>query len=418
MNKIRRSILVKLYFLVGSLIIVIFFIIYNNSLLVKSREEGQIIPRFFAKFLTISTYENIEGKLVQLIFNEVIQKIDYPIIVTNKNNIPQQWKNLPVPNKKFEDLSDEEKLLLMKTIKIMERKYSHIKLTIPQSNKIISYIYYGESNTMKRLKFLPYFEFLVMLIFIAVGIFGVIYVQQGEKRSLWVALAKETAHQFGTPLSSLMGWMDILKIKTKDCPNSQAIREIIDNATIDIDNLKRTAFRFGKIGSTIKLKQSSMEKMIQETIEYFKPRLPQFGSKIYLNYINHLERDDYLFDPDLMKWVLENLIKNAIDAMRNTSGNISIITFDDTSDKYVHIQVRDEGKGIPTNMYKKIFDTGVTTKNRGWGLGLSLAKRIVEEFHKGKIYVLESTKNQGTAIEVLLPKETRRQEFKRTRREC
>ncbi len=405
MNKIHRSTLVKLYFLIGSLIIVMFFIFYNNSLLVKAREEAQIVPRFFAKFAAISTYEDIEGKLLQLILNEIVKKIDYPIIVTDKNNIPQHWKNLSIQGKKFEELSEEEKSLLMKKIKIMKKKESSINLTLPNSDEVISYIYYGESKAMKRLKFLPYFEFLVMLIFIAVGVFGVIYVHQGEKRSLWMALAKETAHQFGTPLSSLMGWMDILKIKTKEYPNSQSIREIIDSATIDINQLKKVAFRFGKVGSSIKLKESSLEQVIQETIEYFNLRLPQVGNRISLNHINRLERDDYFFDDDLMKWVLENLIKNSIDAMQNTSGNISIITFDDVPDKYVHIQVRDEGKGIPSNLHKKIFNTGITTKSRGWGLGLSLAKRIVEEFHKGKIYVLESVKNQGTTIEILLPKE-------------
>jgi len=287
----------------------------------------------------------------------------------------------------------------------MEKNETYILLREPQTGEVISKILYSSSPTIKRLKFLPYFEFFIMILFIAVGITGLFIMKKQEKESLWVALAKETAHQFGTPITSLLGWLEVLRSKTAEYKDIQQMEDIVQNMKVDVHYLEKIASRFGKVGSDIQIKEANIEMTIHETLEYFRDRIPSSNKQVNLNYIHRAEDKVICFDPDLIKWALENLIKNAIDAMKDKSGNIFIITYD-KGDKF-YIQIKDEGCGIPKKAQKQIFDTGYTTKNRGWGLGLALTKRIIEEFHNGKIYITKSEPNEGTTIEIMLPKKNK-----------
>ena len=396
----RNTIFIKYYFIIGSIVIILFFVLYTNALLLKVRKELEVFPKIYARFAEVSTKENIESDLLEIILTEVVQKVNYPIIVTDENNIPKYWKNIDIESGDISSLSETEQEHIKHIINKMEKSESHILLQEPNTGEIISKIFYSESQTIKTLKLLPYLEFIIVILFIAIGSFGIILMKRREREQLWVALAKETAHQFGTPITSILGWIELLKSKVCDNNSNENLSKTLKQMKMDVQHLQDIASRFGKVGSYIQLKESDLDKTITQTIDYFTPRMPKENLRINLNYIKKTEKNLFYFDPDLLKWTLENLIKNSIDAMKGKSGNIFIITYQKGGK--VYIQIKDEGIGIPKNKQRLIFDTGFTTKNRGWGLGLSLAKRIIEEFHKGKIYILKSEANVGTTFEIML----------------
>ncbi|MBS3740931.1 MAG: HAMP domain-containing histidine kinase [Candidatus Cloacimonetes bacterium] len=397
----KPSLFIKYYFIIGSVIIILFFVIYSNSLLLKVRRDLEVFPKIYARFVEIATKQDIESDLLEIILTEVVQKIDFPIIVTNRRDQPKYWKNIEeidFQNTSFSPTKEEQEKI-RPILEEMENENSFIALREPNTNQIISKIYYSESDTMKRLKFLPYFEFIIFILFIAVGTFLIIILKKREKEHLWIGLAKETAHQFGTPITSLMGWLEVLKSKFKNSADP-IYNKATEQMEQDINRLENVASRFGKVGSNIKLKKANIDEIIQETISYFKPRLPQRDNKIKLYYLNECDSQDVYCEPDLLKWALENLIKNAIDAMKGKSGNITIISFKKNNCLYIY--VKDEGIGIPRKIQNSIFDTGMTTKKRGWGLGLSLAKRVVEEFHNGKLYIEQTKTGEGTTFALKL----------------
>ncbi|MCK4339197.1 MAG: HAMP domain-containing histidine kinase [Candidatus Cloacimonetes bacterium] len=396
----RNTIFIRYYFIIGSIIIILFFVLYTNTLLLKVRKELEVFPKIYARFAEVSTKENIESDLLEIILTEVVQKVNYPIIVTDENNMPKYWKNIDIPSGDMNSLPETEQEHIKHIVNKMAKGESHILLKEPNTGEIISKIFYSESQTIKRLKFLPYLEFLIVILFIAIGTFGIILMKRREREYLWIALAKETAHQFGTPITSILGWIEVLKSKIYESLKNENLPKILNQMKLDVQHLQDIASRFGKVGSSIQLKESDLDKTIIKTIEYFKPRIPKENLKINLNYIKKTEKNLFYFDPDLLKWALENLIKNSIDAMKGKSGNIFIITYQ--KGRKVYIQIKDQGVGIPKNIQRLVFDTGFTTKNRGWGLGLSLAKRIIEEFHKGKICILKSELNVGTTFEIML----------------
>ncbi|MBC8526472.1 MAG: HAMP domain-containing histidine kinase [Candidatus Cloacimonetes bacterium] len=400
-NNIQNSNFLKLYFIIGSAVIILFFVLYTNTLLFKVRKELEILPKIYAELLEGTTKENFESFLMNYFLNEFPQKINYPMIISTEKNIPKYWKNINITQKPFEKLSQNEKNKLGIIFNEMIKSETSITLKNPKTEELICKIYYSESATMKKLKFLPYFEFLVLILFIAIGTLEIVLMKKREKESLWIALAKETAHQFGTPITSLLGWIEVLNSKNYKNSSPEKQSQILDQIKLDVQHLQNTASRFGKVGSTTQLKKSDLDKTITEIIDYFTPRIPKDKHMITLSYIKRTSHKLFYFDPDLLQWALENLIKNSIDAMKNKSGNISVITYE--KGEKVFIQVKDEGIGIPKKLQKVIFNTGVTTKNRGWGIGLSLAKRIIEEFHNGKIYLLKSN-NSGTIFEIVLPK--------------
>ncbi len=328
-------------------------------------------------------------------FQQFIKKIDYSIIVTDRSKIPLYWRNINLPeDKAYSELSSAEQK------QINQRTLSMYEIPITNESDSLGYAYFATSTSLSRIKYLVYLELLLMVFIVLFGLYGLMLLKRTEKDSLWVGLAKETAHQFGTPITSLMGWVDYLKSHPAGFKSEEEYAQFIEWMTVDLDKLKTVASRFGKVGSTVKLIPSDLNLIISEVIDYFKDRLPHQSSKIEISFISKLQNDKVPVDVDLIKWTLENLIKNCIDAIGKKGGNIIITTFE--KKPWVYIHIRDEGKGIPRSMWKKIFDPGTTTKNRGWGLGLSLAKRIIVEYHLGKIKVLESIPGEGATFEIML----------------
>ncbi|MCQ2258549.1 MAG: HAMP domain-containing histidine kinase [Bacteroidaceae bacterium] len=252
-------------------------------------------------------------------------------------------------------------------------------------------ICYDESLMLKRLAIYPYIQLGVVVIFVLISIFALFAAMKAEQNKVWVGLSKETAHQLGTPISSLMAWHEVLK---ESYPDDVLLPEMEK----DINRLKRIADRFSKIGSIPTPKPEDVKEVLERVVVYIDKRT---SNKVKISM--HFPEEPVIANiiPSLFEWVAENLCKNAVDAME---GSGAIDLYLDEDDTTVFVEIKDTGKGIPNKNFQSVFKPGFTTKQRGWGLGLSLAKRIVEEYHKGKIFVKESVVNVGTTFRIELPK--------------
>ena len=253
-------------------------------------------------------------------------------------------------------------------------------------------IFYGHSLTLQTLYIFPYIQILIIVIFVLVVFMAFRSMKQSEQSRIWVGLAKETAHQLGTPTSSLLGWIEYLHEQPID---QMAVEEMQK----DLTHLMKIVDRFSKIGSETPLTVESLNEVVGDSVIYFQKRIPR---NVTLSY-NGLATDTVKakINATLFEWVVENLMKNALDALQG-HGEIGVTIGSDK--KYVWVEVSDTGKGIPKSKWKRIFEPGYTTKTRGWGLGLSLSRRIVEEYHKGKIAVTESELGKGTTFRITLKK--------------
>ena len=253
------------------------------------------------------------------------------------------------------------------------------------------YVCYDESTMLKRLSQYPYWQLGVVMIFVVVAIFALLVSKRAEQNKVWVGLSKETAHQLGTPISSLMAWVEILK---ENYPDDELIPELDK----DVKRLELIAERFSKIGSLPEPVEASMNKVLAHVVDYMDRRT---SKKVEI--VSRLPEHDVVvkMNASLFEWVVENLCKNAVDAMEG-SGRIELSLTDEAS--RVVIEVTDNGKGIRKKDIKNVFTPGFTTKKRGWGLGLSLAKRIVEEYHKGRIFVKSSEVGVGTTFRIEMPR--------------
>ncbi len=398
----NKDFLLRLYFIIGLIVIIIAFTVYTNILMRNVKKDIKLVPNLYARFISTPDNVDLEDFLIQYFMSNVIPNINYPIILADSLKVPFSWENIEIDKINYYLLDAKEQKRLKKMMKKMEKMRNIIPLKKNiKDEKPFSYLYYGESTSMKQLRMIPYLEFLIFVIFIFLGVWGILIIKKHEKDNLWIGLAKETAHQFGTPISSLLGWIDILEMKFKEMGADEDMMLMLTYMKADIKKLNYIASRFGKVGSKIELKSKKIHPILQIVVDYFKKRLPGFDSKIDIIYTIDDENIELMIDESLFRWALDNIIKNAIDAMKGKSGKVEINVFKD--DKTLHIRVSDEGSGIPKSMYKKIFEPGITSKHRGWGLGLSLSKRIIEDYHNGKIYVLKSELDKGTTIEIVLP---------------
>jgi signal transduction histidine kinase len=258
-------------------------------------------------------------------------------------------------------------------------------------------LYYKESRILTLLKVFPYVQMLLIGFFVTFGYFSFSSARRSEQNQVWAGMAKETAHQLGTPISAILGWMDLLETTKAD---DLEVQDVVLELRNDVGRLELITDRFSKIGSSPELTKVNLYEVLHESKEYMQRRAPRRIEFIFPALDTY---PPYLvpLNVHLFAWVIENLIRNALDAMDN-KGIIAVNLYEDH--QYVNVEVSDTGKGIPASKWKTVFQPGYSTKKRGWGLGLSLAKRIIEEYHKGKIFVKESKEDVGTTFTIRLPK--------------
>lgn len=308
-----------------------------------------------------------------------------PMIITNELDAITIWSNL-------DSLKSKDPTYLKKQLAIMKGQNEPILVSYKDvKGATVLYIHYRDSDLLNKLKFYPVALILILFLFASVIYLFFKSNKVAEQNKLWTGMAKETAHQIGTPLSSLLGWIEILRLENTD---ENTIKEIEN----DVHRLNTIADRFSKIGSIPKLELHNIVAATNTSFNYLKSRS---SKQVEFNFDSSTTEILANVNLQLFSWVIENLVKNAIDAMEG-KGKIALSIKE--TDKHVNISISDSGKGIPKNLQQKIFSPGYTTKKRGWGLGLSLAKRIIEDYHNGKISVLKSELNKGTTFSILLKK--------------
>ena len=373
-------------FILGVFLIII-LLAYTQFLVTELRKDNREVVRLYASFIANIVQDENETNL-NFIFENVIQKVKFPLIQTDNEDKPQLWKNLPKHIKNEKDR--------VKFMKLIDKYNSPIPLVY--RNKSIGeitfgYLHFGDSSIVEKLKFWTYLIIFAIGIFVFLGFLGFTFIRNNEKKHIWVGMARETAHQLGTPVSALMGWLDWLK------NNPEKTNAIIPEIELDLQRLEQISRRFSQMGSKSDFKKFDLSIKIKKVVEYLEKRLPSLGKKVTL--INDIDSNiTILGNGSLLAWAIENIIRNGIDAIDQVNGQISV-TLKEKNEKIL-ILIEDNGIGIPKKDWKNIFRPGFSTKKTGWGLGLSLSTRIVEDIHSGELSVLRSSTNNGTIIQIRL----------------
>ena len=383
----------KMVLLAVSLILVAVFIYFSNTLvkdLAKQERERMEIWADATRELTTSTETDVD-----FLFRIIHGNRNIPVLLVDEgdNIIEQRNFNLPEPAdtaKMIDEYSAVNKTFLTKKLDKLRNSTNKIEIKIDDSTSQM--LYYEDSDVLRRLAYYPYIQLAVMLLFLGIAYFALISVKKAEQNRVWVGLSKETAHQLGTPISSLMAWTQMLESMGVD-------KEIITDMDTDVHRLSVIADRFSKIGSMPDKELTFINEVVESSLAYMRTRIPK-----HVTLTVHTEDDKncgVMLCQPLFEWVMENLTKNAVDAMSG-QGRIDIVVTSDA--QHAHLYVKDTGKGIPRKNFKNVFNPGFTTKKRGWGLGLTLVKRIIEEYHGGKIFVKESEVGKGTTFSIEIPK--------------
>ncbi|MFH0765537.1 MAG: HAMP domain-containing sensor histidine kinase [Calditrichota bacterium] len=363
-------------------------VVYTNYIVADLRESSRryltLQVERFRRLFTEGGDLSLDTYLAEM------QAKDFPLIVADGNGDPISWSGLP-----------ELENLEYRQAQSAAREYQHtwldqgntpVPIEFPEFG-LVFYFYYGDSPQIRRLRFLPWIEIVVVGALILIGYLGFVNIKKSEERSVWVGMARETAHQLGTPLTSLMGWIELLAERPQD-------PEVRAEMQKDLQRLRIIAERFNQIGSRPALVRSPVRPLIEESAAYIQRRLPQLSAgevKLRVEVPDGLQAQ---VNPILLGWVFENLIKNGIEALGGQGGEVIIQAY--SRKRKVALNFIDTGHGIQRRERRNIFRPGFTTKPRGWGLGLSLARRIIEDLHHGRIYVAESKPRRGTVMRVVL----------------
>ncbi len=383
MNIYTRKQRWKLILLVAALLIGMGSLWYTNQLVNKLSEEEKKKVELWAEATRQISDTNADVGDISFPLSVLTNNITVPVILTDAKQKVISIRNL-------DSSKANDKHYLAQELAIMKSQREPIEISFAGNQK--NYIYYKDSYLLTQLRYYPYFQLAVIALFLIVSYIAFSTSRKAEQNQVWVGMAKETAHQLGTPLSSLMAWLEYLKSKAH--PD-----EYITEIEKDIARLNTITERFSKIGSAPALKKENLTEVMQNAINYIRTRA---SSKVTFKLVNQQSYNvEAPMNVALFDWVLENIFKNSIDAMSG-EGTILIQITDQL--QFAYIDITDSGKGISKSKYKTVFKPGYTSKNRGWGLGLSLSKRIVEEYHGGQIFVKNSDPHKGTTFRIVLRK--------------
>ena len=371
-NLIRWSIILGSFIIISS-------ILWNTYIFFQNfKSEERIKMEIWSK-AQIELINSNEDKISPLTLDILRQNTSTPMIKVNNDG--------SIEHNNIEDFNPSDSLLVNRLIKKFSRENKPIE--IKYDNELLSTLYYGNSTVINKLKYYPLALLLIVVLFGSVVYFFYRSSRTAALNKLWSGMAKETAHQIATPLSSIMGWIEILKQKNID-------KSYIDEIQKDIKRLNIITERFSNIGSVPTLEKKDIISETESTIDYMKTRS---SNSIKFEFIKPNEKIITLLNSQLFSWTIENLIKNSIDSMK---GSGKIIIEINATKLLTDILIKDTGSGIDKKYFNKIFDPGYTSKKRGWGLGLSLSKRIIEDYHKGLIVVVSSKVGEGTTIKIQL----------------
>lgn len=392
----------KFIFLASATVAIIIFLLISNNLVKELAQQERERMNIWAEATQRLAQADFDSDF-EFLLSIISQNNSIPVLIADEDGNILDSRNFKLPeqqsaeeeetgqlsekNRKY--LSDRLKKAIGGKLPPEAMENSHI-IRVEIYDNVYQYIYYEDSILLRRLSWYPYIQLLVMVIIALILYLTVVYSKRAEQNRVWVGLSKETAHQLGTPISSLMAWGQYLEATGTD-------KEVVDEINKDVNRLTMIAERFSKIGSRPEMELEYINDVVSHSLTYMRTRLP---GRVAIEM--HLDADDQgvMLSKPLFEWVMENLTKNAVDAMQG-DGRIDITTGHDRDKAF--IEVRDTGKGIARKNFKNVFNPGFTTKKRGWGLGLTLVKRIIEEYHRGKIFVKDSEPGKGTTFRIEIP---------------
>lgn len=389
-NPYQRTVNIKSGLFILAVLIILGFVMYTQFIVERLREDSRHIVKIYTQMIARIGMED-ENTEYSFVFDEIIRRIDFPIINTDPYGEPSSWRNIPgIP-------SDSNRPHHIEQIRAILTGMDTDNEPIPilYENTVLGYIHYDtDTRIIREIEWLPFIQIGIIGAFILIGYIGFSTIKRSEQRMIWIGMAKETAHQMATPLSSLMGWVELLRQESEGRDRSL---NILNESAEDLKRLDRIVTRFSQIGSTTDLKKQDIVPMIAETVKYFRKRVPQTGFTIRFE---ELYPDEALAEVNalLFVWVAENVIKNAIDSIEGREGLIRVILLKNNG--WILLDIEDNGRGIEFKNRDNIFRPGYSTKKRGWGLGLSLARRIMEDYHRGKVFVKESKTGEGTTMRI------------------
>jgi signal transduction histidine kinase len=415
--------LLRIAAFLGSLLLVVSVFLFTQQAMRRLTAEVQTSSRLLARFLASATWPAAHDVELQSIMREVIGNLDFPVIITDRDGYPRAWRKAPVPsdlvpNASIDSLRDSLPLSpvirarierLQAEVKRLDRLNEPVPMAQLYTKQPLGTVHYGEPAALGPLRWMPYVTVTGVLLLLGLGFWGLAGLRSAEKRTIWVGMARETAHQLGTPLSSLMGWVELLRGHAEAAtggPNVAVPRaeleETLTEMERDVDRLNKVAQRFSHVGSTPHLQLHEVAPVVREAVQYVRRRMPQDEGRVVLRE-RYEEVPPINLNPELVEWALENLLVNALSALDKTQGVIEVRLERRAETEAVEIVVQDNGRGMSPAEQRRAFDPGYSTKRRGWGLGLALARRVVQEYHGGRLYIRHSAPGEGTTMVMSFP---------------
>jgi signal transduction histidine kinase len=406
----------------GSLLVAAVFLFTFQSVNRLSHEVATT-SELLASFQAQASIAVAKNPAFHQSFRNLIENLDFPIVMTDQTGTPRAWHAIGVqpalvPDATLDSIADGRPVSPIVAARVqqirvrvaaMDRIHKPIPMHQPDSMTVFGELHFGEPELLNRLRWMPYLIVAGTGLLLLLGMGGLAGIRQAEKRIIWVGMAKETAHQLGTPLSSLMGWIELLRGHVDSAPpgGSVAIEagelgETLDDMERDIERLNKVAQRFSHIGSAPQLQLQDVTPLVREAVQYARRRLPQRSGEVEIRE-RYEEVPPINLNRELIEWAVENLLSNALSALDKRPGVIEVAVERRGATEEVEIVVSDNGRGMSRDEQKRVFEPGYSTKRRGWGLGLALARRVVEEYHAGRIGIRHSAPGEGTIMVIRFP---------------
>ena len=412
----------------GSVLLVVGVFLFTHQLIGRLSRQVATTSQVFAEFCASASLPATRSPEVQRIFREVIGRIDFPIVITDRQGNPRAWREVGidaalVPAASIDSVAESRPISPVILARILEVQRSTAQLdrhnqpivmvqgTPPET---LGYVHFGEPEVMERLRWMPYITVGSVGLLMVIGLMALAGIRAAEKRTIWVGMAKETAHQLGTPLSSMMGWIELLRGFGGEAgsaggaaggdvriPRSE-FDETLAEMERDVERLKKVAQRFSHVGSAAVLQPQDVTPTVRHVVQYMRRRVPKSDGGIQLVERYH-EVPPVNLNPELMEWAIENLIANALSALDKRPGMVEVEVGLRPETEAVEITVRDNGRGMSREEQSRAFEPGFTTRSRGWGLGLALARRVVQDYHGGRLAIRSSVPGQGTTMVISFP---------------
>ncbi len=417
-----RSQVLRTTLFLGSVLLVVSVFLFTQQMIRRLTHEVETTSQVLARFCAQASFPATRDPELRQIFSEVLAGVDFPIVITDNNGLPRAWRDIGMDPLLVPDASIDSLIAGLPVAPVIRRRIEAVRavaarldarnrpIPIPQpGQERPGAFHYGEPAVLRLLRWVPLTSVGGVVLLLSLGLWGLAGIRAAEKRTIWVGMARETAHQLGTPLSSLMGWVELLRSHAEAAPPGASVdlpradlEETLAEMERDVERLNKVAQRFSHVGSAPHLQLQDVAPVVQEAVLYVRRRVPQGETGVVLRE-RYEEVPPINLNGELLEWALENLLSNAVSALDKSPGVIEVAVERRKETESVEIVVRDNGRGMTPAEQRRAFEPGYTTKHRGWGLGLALARRVVHDYHGGRLFIRQSAPGQGTTMVISFP---------------